>query len=61
MTITAREDEKWMLTLSKAIGRDSFSIGAVAEEAVDDACDGIETVEAAEQTDEVDELIYTTS
>lgn len=31
-------------------------MGAATEEAVDDACDGIETVEAAEQTDAVDDV-----
>lgn len=51
-------------TLSKAIGRDNFSIVAGTEEA-DDACDGIETVEAAEQMDEAEDVIdrsaYSTS
>lgn len=45
---------KWV-TLSKAIGRDNFSIGAETEEPDDAVCDGIETVEAAELMDENDD------
>lgn len=42
-------------TLSKAIGRDNFSMGAVTEELVDAVFDGIETVEAAELMEENDD------
>lgn len=42
-------------TLSKAIGRDNFSIGAVTEELDEAVFDGIETVEAAELMDENDD------
>lgn len=43
--------EKWKFTLSKAIGRDNFSIGAETEEPDEVVWDGIEAVEA----DEMDE------
>jgi hypothetical protein len=42
-------------TLSKAIGRDNFSIGAETEELDDAVFDGIETVDAAELMDENDD------
>lgn len=43
-------------TLSKAIGRDNFSMGAEAEEPDEDAADGIEADDdAAELTDENDD------
>lgn len=47
--------ENVWFTLSKAIGRDSFSIGAETDEPDDVVCDGIETVEAAELMDENDD------
>lgn len=43
------------VTLSKAIGRDNFSIGAETEEPDDAACDGIETFEVTELMDEYDD------
>lgn len=45
-------------TLSKAIGRDNFSMGAETEDDADDACDvvGIEAVDAAELRDVNDEV-----
>lgn len=46
---------KLKFTLSKAIGRDNFSIGAETEEPDDVVCDGIETVEAADEMDEKDD------
>lgn len=42
-------------TLSKAIGRDNFSMGAETEELDDAVCDGIEMVDAAELMDVKDD------
>lgn len=44
------------LTLSKAIGRESFSIGAETEEADDAEFDGAEVFEAAELMDANDDV-----
>ena len=56
---TGRSQKKWIkcfpFTLSKAIGRESFSIGAEEaeeDEEADAACDGCEATEPTEVVDE---------